>query len=180
MKMCIFKVQVFTKQAQYEYNLVIAHIGSARRDSRIRPKPRANPQPKATLGSVPCACVLVSPLYKKRLRIESCSLFNSKHSANRQRASRLGLTLGVWGVVPVVCMCVGVGGVVCVCVCDLLICLRRHSAQRKRAPRLAHPAEAGGLGLTHLQDSSIHRRCIYKGDTSTHAQGTDPRVALGA
>jgi len=27
---------------------------------------------------------------------------------------------------------------------------------------------------------SIHRRAIYKGDTSTRAQGTDPRVALGA
>jgi len=26
----------------------------------------------------------------------------------------------------------------------------------------------------------IHRRFIYKGDTRTHAQGTDPRVALGA
>jgi len=26
----------------------------------------------------------------------------------------------------------------------------------------------------------IHRRFIYKGDTSTPAQGTDPRVALGA
>jgi len=26
----------------------------------------------------------------------------------------------------------------------------------------------------------IHRRFTYKGDTSTHAQGTDPRVALGA
>jgi len=26
----------------------------------------------------------------------------------------------------------------------------------------------------------IQRRFIYKGDTSTHAQGTDPRVALGA
>jgi len=24
----------------------------------------------------------------------------------------------------------------------------------------------------------IHRRSIYKGGTSTHAQGTDPRVAL--
>jgi len=27
---------------------------------------------------------------------------------------------------------------------------------------------------------SMHRRFIYKEDTSTHAQGTDPRVALGA
>jgi len=27
---------------------------------------------------------------------------------------------------------------------------------------------------------TIHRRFIYKGDASTHAQGTDPRVALGA
>jgi len=27
---------------------------------------------------------------------------------------------------------------------------------------------------------SIHRLFIYTGDTSTHAQGTDPRVALGA
>jgi len=26
----------------------------------------------------------------------------------------------------------------------------------------------------------IHRRFMHKGDTSTHAQGTDPRVALGA
>ena len=26
----------------------------------------------------------------------------------------------------------------------------------------------------------FHRRFIYKGDTSAHAQGTDPRVALGA
>jgi len=26
----------------------------------------------------------------------------------------------------------------------------------------------------------IHRQFIYKGDTSTHAHGTDPRVALGA
>ena len=25
----------------------------------------------------------------------------------------------------------------------------------------------------------IYRRFIYKGDTSTYAQGTDPRVALG-
>ena len=25
----------------------------------------------------------------------------------------------------------------------------------------------------------MHRRFIYKGDTSTHAQGTDPRVVLG-
>ena len=24
----------------------------------------------------------------------------------------------------------------------------------------------------------FHRRCIYEGDTSTHAQGTDPRVAI--
>jgi len=31
------------------------------------------------------------------------------------------------------------------------------------------------VGLyTHTR---IHRRLIYKGDTSTHAQGTDPRVA---
>jgi len=28
--------------------------------------------------------------------------------------------------------------------------------------------------------ADTHRRCIYKGDTRTHAQGTDPRVALGA
>ena len=27
---------------------------------------------------------------------------------------------------------------------------------------------------------SIHRRFIYIGDTSTHAQGTGPGVALGA
>jgi len=26
----------------------------------------------------------------------------------------------------------------------------------------------------------VHSRFIYKGDTSTHAQETDPRVALGA
>ena len=26
----------------------------------------------------------------------------------------------------------------------------------------------------------LHRRFIHKGDTSTHAQGTDPSVALGA
>ena len=26
----------------------------------------------------------------------------------------------------------------------------------------------------------IHRRFVYRGDTSTRAQGTDPRVALGA
>jgi len=26
----------------------------------------------------------------------------------------------------------------------------------------------------------VHRRFIFKGDTSTHARGTDPRVALGA
>ena len=30
------------------------------------------------------------------------------------------------------------------------------------------------------QDDDIRRRFIYKGDTSSHAQGTDPRVALGA
>jgi len=28
--------------------------------------------------------------------------------------------------------------------------------------------------------SYVHRRFIYKGDTSTRAQGTDPRVALEA
>jgi len=27
---------------------------------------------------------------------------------------------------------------------------------------------------------TLHRRFIYKDHTSTHAQGTDPRVALGA
>jgi len=27
---------------------------------------------------------------------------------------------------------------------------------------------------------TIHRPFIYKGDTSTHSEGTDPRVALGA
>jgi len=34
--------------------------------------------------------------------------------------------------------------------------------------------------LTHWIEECIHRRFIYKGDTSTHTQGTDPRVALGA
>ena len=37
-----------------------------------------------------------------------------------------GVRLGVWGVVLIVCLCVGVGGVVlcrCVRVCDLLIFL---------------------------------------------------------
>jgi len=28
--------------------------------------------------------------------------------------------------------------------------------------------------------AGIHKRLIYKGDRSTHAHGTDPRVALGA
>ena len=40
--------------------------------------------------------------------------------------------MGVWGVVRVVCACVGVGGVVlcrCVCVCDLLIFL--HEGERE-------------------------------------------------
>jgi len=36
--------------------------------------------------------------------------------------------------------------------------------------------------VTRLMNTTItmHRRFIYKGDTSTHAQGTDPRMALGA
>jgi len=38
---------------------------------------------------------------------------------------------------------------------------------------------------THASQSKgsevcFHRQFIYKGDTSTPAQGTDPRVALGA
>jgi len=33
----------------------------------------------------------------------------------------------------------------------------------------------------HTSRSRVHRRCMaYKGDTSTHAQGTDPKVGLGA
>jgi len=36
------------------------------------------------------------------------------------------------------------------------------------------PKSKGGGG------GYAHRRFIYKWDTSTHAQGTDPRVALGA
>jgi len=40
------------------------------------------------------------------------------------------------------------------------------------------------FGLTSRESGSqivrVHRRFIYKGDTSTHAQGTDPRVALGS
>jgi len=47
------------------------------------------------------------------------------------------------------------------------------------APALstAVPTELSLLDLTARQ---VHRRCIYKEDTSTHAQGIDPRVALGA
>jgi len=29
-----------------------------------------------------------------------------------------------------------------------------------------------------IHTSPIHRRCIYKGDTSTHAEGTDPGGGL--
>jgi len=32
----------------------------------------------------------------------------------------------------------------------------------------------------HANDFILYRRFIYKGDTSTHAQGTDPRVAWRA
>jgi len=43
-------------------------------------------------------------------------------------------------------------------------------------------AEAFGMAfkLSSQVDPSIHRRFLYKGDTSTRAEGTDPRVALGA
>ena len=42
-----------------------------------------------------------------------------------------------------------------------------------------------GSALNELDETirarwHIHRRFIYKGDTSTHAQGTDSRLALGA
>jgi len=43
-----------------------------------------------------------------------------------------------------------------------------------------HSPNTGARVNNNLQVTSIHRRCIYKGDTSSHAQGTDPRVALGA
>jgi len=36
------------------------------------------------------------------------------------------------------------------------------------------------LRIIHRNRRSIHRRLIYKGVTSTHAQKTDPKVALGA
>jgi len=32
----------------------------------------------------------------------------------------------------------------------------------------------------NMNGDAAHRRFIYEGDTSTHAQGTDPRMALGA
>jgi len=39
-----------------------------------------------------------------------------------------------------------------------------------------------GIGLNGIavetKSLPFHRRFIYKGDTSTHAEGTDPRVAL--
>ena len=54
-----------------------------------------------------------------------------------------GVRLGVWGVVLVVCVCVGAGGVVlcrCVCVGDLLICLPLSpvAALESMPPRLVH------------------------------------------
>jgi len=42
------------------------------------------------------------------------------------------------------------------------------------------PAARRVLVATTLPSGPIHRRFIYEGDTSTHAQGTDTRVALGA
>jgi len=45
--------------------------------------------------------------------------------------------------------------------------------------RMSH-ARVSSFMFRFLSLAYTHRRCIYKGDTSTHAQGTDPRVALGA
>jgi len=60
----------------------------------------------------------------------------------------------------------------CCCVCDLLLLLhqvRWGEISAWLGPKFQPPC-------SHLP---VHRRCIYKGDTRTHAQGTDPRVALG-
>jgi len=62
----------------------------------------------------------------------------------------------------------------CVCVvfvCVTFFCCYRYFSSSLRSdfcPRRSSP-------YSHCP---IHRRFIYEGDTSTHAQGTDPRVAL--
>jgi len=67
---------------------------------------------------------------------------------------------------------------VCVCVC-MYVCIYVAAARSTRPPSgcCSHSAAASiltyALALTHL---CIHRRFIYKGDTSTYAQGTALRV----
>ena len=94
-----------------------------------------------------------------------------------------GVRLGVWGLL-VVCVCVSVSGVlfsVGVCVRDLLIFSRIPVAQPHVYEYCIPPAwPCKRYGYVHIQAERFHRRFIYKGDTSTHAHETDPRVAVGA
>jgi len=52
-------------------------------------------------------------------------------------------------------------------------------SRRRRRPQPG-PGVAALAFWLRITGTYMHRRFIYKGDTSTHAQGTDPRVALGA
>jgi len=74
--------------------------------------------------------------------------------------------LGVWGVVLVVCVCVGVGGVVLcrrVCVCDLLIFL--HTAKR-------------GWGGGRVNSEGRGRQGVG-GKKLTRVAAPSPRASLG-
>jgi len=81
--------------------------------------------------------------------------------------------LGIWGVVLVVSVCVGVGGVVlcrCVCVCDLLIFLPEPGALRPlptdpALPRIAAASVYVGVYM-HVyrgQGSLLHPIPVHSG-----------------
>jgi len=52
--------------------------------------------------------------------------------------------------------------------------LFEHGDATRGADETVNPRESGN------QVVWVHIRFIYKGDTSTHAQGTDPKMALGS
>jgi len=54
------------------------------------------------------------------------------------------------------------------------------SGGARRSDGAPPPVFTRGPPLVLCLAGAFHRRFIYKGDTSSHAQGTDPRVALGA
>ena len=77
-----------------------------------------------------------------------------------------------------------------VCVCDLFLFLQRRvapdsvcgasSAQFSTSTRRGPNLKKDVFALNYIVFTHTQTVYEYKGNTSTHAQGTDPRVALGA